>query len=185
MFIKKLSLSGDVGQHNVSLQKILKECDWPEGNQIGLSYREDATDQWLDAVGSLYDKQNKNFLGRESEFVKWNQHVDDYLKNQLIQLQQNQNINLGRIRFMRLRPKTGLSVHKDTEVRYHFVLTTNSACYISNVKSELCTNSAIPAAGKIYHLPCDGYWYLVDTREHHFVYNGGATDRIHLVVCPR
>ena len=34
-----------------------------------------------------------------------------------------------------------------------------------------------------YHLPMDGQWYKVDTTKTHWVYNGGDSPRIHLVVC--
>jgi hypothetical protein len=76
---------------------------------------------------------------------------------------------------MRLMPKTGLSVHADSSVRYHFVLKTNPHAYIAHT---------FQAGALCFHIPADDTFYKVDTTKHHFVYNGGHEPRIHLVVCP-
>ena len=185
MFIQRLNLTSDILKMTQSLNHILNLYPWPEGNQIGISHRPGAKDQWLDAAGSLYNYETKKFEASESEFTQLNSNIDSYLLTQLQLLEKIQKLKLGRIRFMRLLPKTGLSVHLDTEVRYHFVLSTNSRAYISVVESQYTNSSDVPEAGKLFHMPCDGYWYKVDTRQTHFVYNGGSTERVHLVVCPR
>ena len=82
--------------------------------------------------------------------------------------------SVGRVRYMRLMPKTGLTVHRDSEHRLHYVLETNPYSYVCNhlENAALCR-----------HLPADNNFHLVDTTQDHFVYNGGKTERIHLVIC--
>ena len=99
-----------------------------------------------------------------------------YILNELCKLQ---NIKIGRARFMRLLPKTGLTVHADNSERYHLVINTNKDAFIA----QTMNNGGIAAV--CYHIPADGYFYKVDTTKRHFVYNGGQVDRIHLVVSPK
>jgi len=179
MFIEKLNLKVDTDQVQSDLAAILNLTDWT-GNQIGLIHRVlPKTDIWKDCIGSLYDREKGIELVTESEFTELNKQIPEYLKNILEQLANIENIKLGRVRFMRLLPNRGLSVHKDTSVRYHLVLETNQYSYIAQGLDQ----SGIRAV--CHHIPADGYFYKVDTTKEHFVYNGGKTDRIHLVICPR
>ncbi len=36
----------------------------------------------------------------------------------------------GRTRLMRMAPKSCLSIHADSSLRYHYAITTNADCYI-------------------------------------------------------
>lgn len=182
MFIKRLSITSDITEMNQSLDDILAITNWGDKNQIGLNYRDGAVDPWHDAAGSLYNRDTGDFISDEFSFNCWNK-LPQYLKEQLKNLVLNENIKVGRVRFMRLLPKTGLSVHKDREFRYHFVLKTNAHAYIAHEVSKKLDISDVPVTGITYHLPCDGYWYKVDTTQVHYVYNGGSEERIHLVVC--
>lgn len=182
MFIEKLDFTGDVELMNGSLNEILSITDWSSLNQIGLNYRADATDTWHDAAGSLYDKQAGNFISNEYAFKQWNK-LPKYVADQLKLLVETQKFKIGRVRFMRLLPKTGLSVHRDRECRYHFVLKTNPRAYIAHEVIKKIESSDVNMTGITYHIPADGYWYKVDTRQVHYVYNGGDEERIHLVVC--
>ena len=78
---------------------------------------------------------------------------------------------------MRLMPKTGLTVHADFEMRYHYALVTNPNAFFGEKGGEN------DVAATCYHIPADGNFYRVDTTRHHFVYNGGWEPRIHLVIC--
>jgi hypothetical protein len=182
MFIKKLLLTSNVGIMTDSLNEILGVTDWGDKHQIGLNYRVGATDTWHDAAGSLYDKVTNNFTSDEYSFDQWNK-LPIYLMEQLKNLVATEGIKVGRVRFMRLMPKTGLSVHKDREFRYHFVLKTNPHAYIAHEVKKKIDVSDVPMTGLTYHIPCDGSWYKVDTTQVHYVYNGGSEERIHLVVC--
>lgn len=179
MFIKKLDLSADVTQVENDLNTILSYTDWGIENQIGLTHRKILkNDIWKDCVGSLYDRETGVDLANEEEFTEMNVNVPGYVKEKLQELSILENCNLGRVRFMRLMPKTGLTVHADTSVRYHLVLKTNPFAYIGH------TFNAGNVSALCFHIPADGYFYKVDTTKHHFVYNGGLDPRIHLVVCP-
>ena len=50
-------------------------------------------------------------------------------------------------------------------------------CFKTNNTEQLSV------VGECYHIPADGQWYHVNTVKTHWVYNGGSTPRIHIVVC--
>jgi hypothetical protein len=174
MFIKKLPLSVNLEQARHDLDTVLDQASWIPHNQIGLTCREHATDIWKDAAGSLFDRVKMKRVAYEHDFKIWN--VDSYTRQLVNELEEAEGFKCGRVRYMRLSPKTGLSLHVDETVRYHLVLQTNPtaffACGIEN-KDELA---------HCFHIPADGNFYKVDTTVPHFVYNAGNEDRIHLVI---
>jgi hypothetical protein len=184
-FVEKLELSVDLDKIKQDMNDLLTTYYWPEkdpikdlpGNQIGLNYREGAANTYFDAVGSLYDKHTKTFIGKESDFVHYNDSVGEYTRSAIDKLRLVENCKFGRIRYMRLMPKTGLSIHSDLEIRYHLAIETNSGSLIGEQVQEE------NLAAKCYHIPADGHFYRVDTTRPHFVYNGGWEPRIHLVIC--
>lgn len=184
-FITKTKHTADIHLMKKDLDNLLLEYPWPRedihlklpGNQIGIRHRPGANDQFLDASGGLYDKVSKTFIAKESDFSEFNDLAGDYTKQVLEDLASKEGFKLGRIRYMKLMPKTGLSVHPDFEVRYHFVFETNKYAYFgdSTVDGDI--------KAKCYHVPADGHFYRIDTTREHFVFNGGWEPRIHLVVC--
>jgi hypothetical protein len=174
MFLKRLDVQADLDQIKLDLEYVLTKTQWGLENQIGLTHRPNPVDVWKDATGSLYDRENNIELVSEQAFTELNADFPSYTKTVLSRL----GIELGRVRYMRLAPKTGLSVHADNSVRYHIVLQTNPHAYIAHTM-----RGSISAV--CYHMPADSYFYEVNTMTEHFVYNGGNTDRIHLVICPR
>jgi len=74
---------------------------------------------------------------------------------------------LGRVRLMRLEPKTCLSWHHDTSFRLHYPIKTQPGCFmvINNEVKHLEKNT----------------WYMTNTLHHHTVFNGSLETRIHLV----
>jgi len=182
-FIEKLDIIADLDQMRKDLFDTLSKVSWPEkkfehngrayhANQIGLTYRSESDYPWFDASGSLYDKDQKHFTGTENDFTEWND-VGEYTRTAIESL----GIKTGRIRYMRLMPKMGLSVHPDFEFRYHYVLETNKYSYFGEALNDE------DIAAKCYHLPANGHFYKVDTTREHFVFNGGWAPRIHLVIC--
>jgi hypothetical protein len=146
-------------------------------NQMGLKHRKGAENVHIDSMGSLYDREKKEVISKESDFSEYNPNIGMYTKSVIEKIEEEQKIRIGRARYMTLPPKTGLSVHFDMEERLHLVLKTNKTAFIANYTGDegceaICT-----------HLPADGYVYKVDTTRNHFVYNGGWEDRIHLVLC--
>jgi hypothetical protein len=180
MFIKRIeNLSVDLTQIKNDLGWVLTQTDWLPENQIGLTHRLKAENNlWKDNVGGLYDKERKVELVSETEFTEFNPDAPSYTRNILYQLADQENFNLGRVRYMLLESKRGLTVHFDTSERYHLVIETNPYAYISHTVK---TNSV---KAMCYHLPADGHFYQINTRQEHFVYNGGTAPRIHLVICP-
>ena len=184
-FITKINFNVDLDNVISDLNSLLAVHPWPEinfekqlpGNQLGITYRPGAENIILDASGSLYDKKLEKFTAKETDFTLWNPNTPSYTRSIIEKLAEFENTKFGRIRFMRLMPKTGLSVHPDFEQRYHLVLNTNKYAYFGeHVGLE-------DQAAKCYHVPADGYFYKVDTTREHFVYNGGWEPRVHLVIC--
>ena len=183
--ITKLEYTADYPKMCEDLQSVLQIILWPQAsangspvaNQIGLTHRKTAQDKWLDAAGSLIDRSTGAILARESDFSEINDQLPEYTKLILLKLTKDENFILGRVRYMRLNPKTGLSIHADQEERYHYVLRTTPYALFGEYTGE----PELPA--KCYHIPADGHFYHVNTRLPHFVYNGGSEPRIHLVIC--
>jgi hypothetical protein len=174
-FIQRTDMLVNLNQVQDDLQTLISINGWPDKNQLGLRHRPDAENIWIDSHGSLYDHVNKIFKDTESSFTEWNPHIPKYLKSVIEQAAQKYKFKCGRIRIMRLMPNRGMSVHADIEERFHLVIKTNPYAYIFKVDKE--TNTPIG-----YQLPADGYFYKVDTKLDHFVFNGGKEERIHLVI---
>jgi hypothetical protein len=180
-FITKTNFSVDTNQVNDDLNYLLKFFHWslatsPIHNQIGIRHRENAENIWLDASGSLYNKELGRFTGQEGDFSNWNPNLPEYTRTIIEQLMQIENIKIGRARFMLAPPRQGLTVHRDFEIRYHLVLKTNPNAFFGERVDEG------DLTAKCYHVPADGYFYKVDTTRDHFIYNGGMEDRIHMVL---
>jgi hypothetical protein len=180
MLITKTDVTINLEQMRKDLEHVLTLQTWPSPpplsklphNQVCLNHREGSDNPWLEGAGSLTDS---GLL--ESDFDIFNDGVPEYTRTVLENLAKQQGVKFGRIRYMKLPSKSGLSVHVDYEYRYHLVLHTNRFAMFGHVyegDDEL---------GKVYHIPADGTFYKVDTRLGHFVYNGGWEDRIHLVIC--
>jgi len=184
-FITKTKYTADIDLMRKDLNNLLDQYPWPQedihlripGNQIGIRHRPGAVDQFLNSAGGLYDKATQTFIAKESDFSEFNELTGAYTKKMLEDLAAKEGFTIGRVRYMRLMPKTGLSVHPDFEMRYHYVFETNKYAYFgdSTVDNDV--------KAKCYHIPADGHFYKVDTTREHFVFNGGWEPRIHLVVC--
>lgn len=182
-FITKTDFKVDLEQMCSDLDTLLNVHNgWPKedfvrkmsGNQLSAKHRLNE-DIWLDGQGNLWDPVKEEFIATEADFTEYNPHLGSYTVQALKDLEAHEGVKFGRIRYMRLEPKKGLSIHKDFDARYHFVLHTNDNALFGEV-----TNSNVKAV--CYHLPADGHAYRVDTTREHFVYNGGWEDRIHLVI---
>jgi hypothetical protein len=179
-FIEQIDQKSDVDKINSELTEILKNTSW-QNNQLGLRHKSKSVNVWHDSVGSLYDHSTKTFKSKESDFNMWSLNENSYIREQITLLSSKLNFEIGRARFMKLLPFSGLSVHQDSEYRYHLVIKTNPKSYIC-VNSKLYSDNIEPLA-QCYHLPKNNQWFKVDTTKTHWVYNGGNTERIHLVVC--
>jgi hypothetical protein len=181
MLIKKLDIETDSTRIMDDLSSILNQhCPWPINNQIGIKYRNGAENIWTDAIGMLtYNKR----VGEEIDYVNWCLDTNFYVRQEIEKLQDTLKIKTGRIRFMKMLPKTGLTVHYDSEVRYHLALQTNPYAHFGFRTEPVITDICdLPNTGITFHLPKDNHWYRADTTKFHWVFNGGKEERIHLVV---
>jgi Aspartyl/Asparaginyl beta-hydroxylase len=185
-FVEKFNFKVDLEKIALDLKHVESQAPWPEkrfqengrdyhANQIGLTHRPGAEKPWYDANGTLFNKQENFFMAEESDFTEWNQ-VGSYTKQCIIEFGQSYQLRFGRIRYMKLLPKTGLSIHADRECRYHLAIQTSPKSLFLD-----CTPEGNTVA-KGYHIPADGYFYKVDTTKEHTVFNGGWEPRIHLVI---
>lgn len=175
MLIERLNITSDADNILADLKRI--NVPWPLRNQISLKYRTGAEYIWMDGVGSLTE------FGAEKEFVNWCVGADYYVRQEIEKLENILGIKTSRVRFMKLDPKVGLTIHQDNDIRYHLVLKTNTFAHFGftsiPTKNDDCD---LPIVGTTYHIPKDNHWYKADTRNLHWVFNGGREDRIHLVV---
>lgn len=178
-FVEYTDVYSDYTKMHEAANEIITSVGWTNRNQIGLKYRPGNSEPWFDATGSLFDRQKNILIKQEADFTEWNS-IPPYLKTEILRLALTAGFKVGRARLMRLLPHTGLSVHCDTETRYHYVIETNPKSYICESDEVI---NGIESCARCYHLPADGQWYHLNTVKKHWVYNGGPTPRIHLVVC--
>ena len=177
MLLKKLDIVSDADKVLLDLEKT--NVQWPLRNQISLKYRTGSEQTWFDGIGSLTGRD----FGAEKEFVNWCIDSSYYVRQEIERLENILGIKTSRIRFMKMDPKTSLTIHQDSEVRYHLVLKTNIYAHFGFVSTpNAADNCDLPIVGTTYHVPKDNHWYRADTTNLHWVFNGGKEDRIHLVV---
>jgi len=75
--------------------------------------------------------------------------------------------NIGRLRIMKMRPKTCLTWHQDDTTRVHYPIKTHKGCMMI-------------IDSKVKHLP-EMTWWETNTLPHHTTINAGTVDRLHLV----
>jgi len=75
---------------------------------------------------------------------------------------------LGRVRFLMKPPRSCLSWHRDPEKRLHIPMITNGG-------------SRMVIEGDSFHMPANGNGYITDNTKYHNFFNGGETQRVHLV----
>lgn len=143
-----------------------------ETNQIAITSRDGTS--YTDGIGSLYDYTLKQFTRKTSDFITVNDDFKDnkYLMTMINAVKEDADKHgklIGRIRFMRLLPKTCLTLHRDPdEFRYHIPLETGHNCFFVVGES-------------VYRMPTLGETYLLDTRDVHTAVNASTHNRIHIV----
>ena len=141
-------------------------------NQLSITGR-DGTNV-TDGIGSLWDYDKRMFTASTNDFITVNDDFKDdpYLMcmiNAVKEDAEKKGKLIGRIRFMRLLPKTCLTLHKDPdEFRYHIPLETGFNCFF--VVGE-----------QVYRMPTLGETYLLDTRDLHTAVNASIHNRVHIV----
>jgi hypothetical protein len=140
--------------------------------QIALTHSKERQ-SWDDGVGSLYDYGENRVIGKTSDFTILNERLKGTYIETVIQEVEEQaakdSVSLGRIRILKLLPKTCYSLHRDIEeFRYHIPLKSSPQCFfVSGDRVEYMTRL--------------GGLYRFRTREPHTAVNASFEDRIHLV----
>ena len=96
-------------------------------NQIGVTACPSVEDPSGDAVGWIPDGVEEADYSNVTE-PSWGTVFERLLREL--------PFAFGRTRFMRMRPKSCLSIHADPTRQYHFGLVTNPGCYIIEVTEE-------------------------------------------------
>lgn len=160
----------DIRRLQTEVQDLLKKYPFDANNQISLTHREGHQD-FYDGVGSLYDFENNKWLHREGEFKCFNADLEkSYLHEVYKTSLEHIPFSVGRVRLMRLMPKTCLSMHIDDNLRFHIPIITNPQCFM------------VFAEAPPVRLPNNGSLYWTNTIIPHSVFNGhNNEERIHLV----
>lgn len=164
-------LKFDIEKINGELNTLIQSHPFDDvTNQINITHRP-AQESFYDGVGSLYNYETNKFTAREKDFQQFNKILcGTYIEQVYNQVKAWSPFALGRVRFMRLKPKSCLSMHRDLDIRYHIPLQTSNQAYFVMF-------NYVP-----FHLPADGSLFWVNTLGYHSVFNGHPTeDRIHLV----
>ena len=78
------------------------------------------------------------------------------------------HFKIGRMRFLMKPPRSCLSWHRDPEKRLHIPMITNGG-------------SRMVIEDESFHMPANGNAYITDNTKYHNFFNGGETQRVHLV----
>ncbi len=139
-------------------------------NCISLVKKEDASVEergifWTKDV-NYKEIQIEKYVDEEAYRVFEPKLKETYFKNVYDTL--SIHFRIGRVRVLKLDPRTSLSYHRDPENRIHIPIVTNPGAL-------MIVNS------QAYHMHADGGAYYMRTIDYHSALNGGSSPRIHLV----
>ena len=161
-----------------------KKLIWPNNNQICINTLSTHPDDYQIGCGSLeldWHNTKKTLLAdgteeihvpklanprQESDFDTLCTVFRDTLFDDVYS-DLKQKYSIGRIRLMKMKPKTCLSWHIDLCARVHYPIKTQDGCMMI-IDQQVC------------HMPANTWWYT-DTHKHHTAINASRSDRIHLV----
>lgn len=116
-------------------------------------------------------------IGRSSlDILNWNftEISPIFVSSAMIKVVEQIQQPTKRIRLMAMPPRTCYSLHADLYRRLHWAILTYPGCHMSFQEQDN------KFAG--FHIPADGYGYLVDTRTNHTAVNPSDKIRYHLVI---
>lgn len=136
-----------------------------EQGQLSVTSRPGASEPLLDAIGWLPEDAS------EADYSVVN---EEFRGGAIEELLNKLPFRHGRVRLMRLAPKTCLSIHADSTRRYHYAVNTSPDCYLVEMNGP---------EGTFHHIPADGRLYEMDARLIHTAVNTGREGRVHIVIC--
>jgi hypothetical protein len=173
---------------NSELNRLIDEkiLHWNENNSICINTTPENPTDYEFGTGSLtYDWKNsyriKNEDGtmerivpelsnpkKEKDFTVLCEQLKGTLFEEVYQaLKSKYADKLGRIRLMKMKPKTCLSWHNDDNTRLHYPMITAEGCLMI-------------IGDEVKHMPANTWWHT-DTIPLHTALNASQIDRIHLV----
>lgn len=153
------------------IQPAMQDPRFAQMHQIAIS--SSTGNNFFDGLGSLYDYELKTMTRNTAEYTILNKAIQESPVSEIFEVAKmfvrRAGRNVGRIRLMRLNPKTCLSLHVDTdEWRLHIPLKTNpGAFFVVN--------------NRVLRMPKEGSLYLLNTRDAHTAVNASFDVRDHLV----
>ena len=173
---------------NQELNKLIdkKIVHWNTNNSICMNTTPDNPDDYEFGTGSLtYDWANSYRIKKddgsmerivpelanpkkESDFTQ----LCSQFKNTMFEevydaVKTKYGARLGRIRLMKMKPKTCLSWHNDENTRVHYPIITAEGCLMI-------------IGDEVKHMPANTWWHT-DTLPLHTAINASQIDRVHLV----
>lgn len=140
-------------------------------NQLCLTTTTPKEQDPYEGVGSLYDFEAGKWRRQEGDFKYFlKEFIDTEIHSLYKAVLSREGGTAGRIRIMALAPRTCYSFHRDTSIRYHFAVKSNSQSFIMFYPDTILS------------IPPDGHLYQLDTRSVHSAMNGGREERIHIVI---
>lgn len=171
-----------------AMHQVVERVNWSHNNQISLSCRAGAQNHsvWVGAHGSAIEpsRVDGKIVRRDSDYTGFLAGFEHTYFYEIWDHMVREYGTACRMRLMKLEPKGCLSFHEDFFQRVHVPIITNDRSFFfineSNLVPWITSEIKVPSI-ETYHLPASGGMYLVDTKRHHTVYNGGNTARVHLV----
>lgn len=164
----------DIDKLQKDLNKIYQVVDYKDGAVRGINLTIPSDESEADARGIFWTKPNAS--GGEEQREKY---VDESIYTKFLDEAKYTYYNyvyqelcsrykIGRVRILKLRPRTSLSWHRDPEPRIHIPIITTPGSLV--VVDSFAVN-----------MPADGSAYFMNTLSYHTAMNGGEEDRVHLV----
>lgn len=156
-------------QQIILLDPIFDQVTYKKMCQISLRKSE----TWFDGIGSLYDYEQRKFTRGTADFSEPSPKLKgSYLEeviNRVEQQAQLDSVRVGRIRIMKMLPKTCYTLHTDPEeFRYHIPLRTNPGAFFV-VDNKVC------------RMDIPGQLFRFKTNAEHTAVNASTAERIHIV----
>jgi len=182
-YFEKLPIIFDESKLVNALYQVLEIAPWNEKsknpNQICLTKKEGETspDCYYEGNGGIYrtmvdgqevirqqalDERDYSVFIPEFDYTYFKE-VYDSIRDHVF----HWDSVIGRVRIIRSVPRACLSWHRDPEPRIHVPIKTN-------------IGAKLVIEDEVKHLPVGRAWYT-NTKHYHSQFNGGETDRIHLV----
>ena len=188
-FVRPTEISFDQQELIHAALVAMRNFGWSGNNQLALTCREvhktKDPAQLVHGEATLQNRENNEIIRQDDWYQTLIPAFEGTYFEHVLETFKSTKDRIGRLRLMKMPPKRGLSFHRDFGPRYHVAVLTNVACFFMLHESD--EPYGVPKMGTkmpnmgTHHIPADGNAYWVNTSTHHTVYNGGKTDRIHLV----